>query len=224
MQLLEALDTRITCRAFLDTPVPGETVRAIVSRASRAPSGGNLQPWRVWAVGGDELERLKAIVRSKLAQGLIADGFPEFPIYPSDLKEPYATRRLMNGAAVYGAIEVERDDHEARMRQISRNYEFFGAPVGLFLTIDRTMGVGQWADLGMFTQCLMLLAREYGLHTAPLESWAMWPKTVAQFLDIPDELMLFCGVALGHMDESQSINKVRVGRAPLEEYAVFRGI
>jgi nitroreductase len=204
-------------------PVPEATVQAILSGAAQAPSGGNLQPWRVWALAGDPLARLKGLVKAKLAAGQFADGVPEYSIFPSVMTEPYATRRFHNGEAVYATIGVARDDHAGRMRLLERNFEFFGAPVGLFLGIDRSMQQGQWADLGMFAQSIMLLAREHGLHTAALESWSLWPRTVAAAVGMPDELMLFCGMALGHMDERHPINRVHVGRAPLAEFAVLKG-
>jgi nitroreductase len=223
MHVSEALASRITCRAFLDTPVSLATVRAILAGASKAPSGGNLQPWRVWALAGDELARLEALIKEKMAAGQFGDGAPEYNIYPTPMKEPYATRRFKNGEALYAAIGVTRNDAGERMRQIERNFEFFGAPVGLFLAIDRSMQPGQWADLGMFMQSIMLLAREHGLHTAALESWSLWHKAVGDFLGTPKQLMLFCGMALGHMDLAQPINGVRAGRAPLSEFATLSG-
>lgn len=223
MHVAEAVATRITCRAFLDTPVREATVRAILSAACRTPSGGNLQPWHVWVLAGEELARLKALVRDRMAGGEIADGPTEYHIYPPVMKEPYISRKFLNGQAVYAALGVPRDDTAQRMQQIARNFEFFGAPVGLFFAIDRSMQPGQWADLGMFMQSIMLLAREYGLHTAALESWALRYKTVTEFLELPKELMLFCGMALGHMDPSHPVNQARVPRAPLSEFAVLRG-
>ena len=176
---------------IFDTPVPEATVRAILAGASRAPSGGNLQPWRVWVLTGNELSRLKAVVAEKLAAGQLADGWPEYSIYPPDMKEPYLSRKFKAGAAMYVAIGVERDDAPERMQELARNFTFFDAPVAMFFAIDRSMQQGQWADLGMFMQSVMLLAREHGLHTAALKSWSFWFKTVAEFVRMPEELMLF---------------------------------
>jgi len=219
----DALAGRVTCRAFLDTPVSEATVRANLAGASQAPSGGNLQPWHVWALAGDELGRLEAIVKRKIRSGQFADGAPDYEVYPTPMKEPYATRRFKNGEAVYAAFGSERDDADVRMRQFERNFEFFGAPVGLFLAIDRSMQQGQWADLGMFMQSIMLLAREFDLHTAALESWSFWQSTVSKFLAMPKELILFRGMAIGHMDRAHPINRVRAGRAPLDEFARLSG-
>jgi nitroreductase len=223
VRVSQALASRITCRAFLDDEVQEATVRAILTGASQAPSGGNLQPWRVWALAGGDLARIEAQVKAKIDAGQILDGAPDYSVYPPDLKEPYATRRFRNGEAVYAALGIGRDDYAARAIQVRRNFEFFGAPVGLFFAIDRSMQQGQWADLGMFMQSVMLLAREYGLHTAALESWSLWHRTVRDFLGMPDELMLFCGMALGRLDPSRPVNQARVGRAPLDEIAVLRG-
>lgn len=223
MTVSEALNSRITCRAFKNTPIPEETVKAVLQGATRAPSGGNLQPWFVWALTGQELEQLKMEIAGKIANGQISDGNTEYNIYPPEMKEPYISRKQENGRAVYASINIPRDDEAARNKQIVKNFEFFGAPVGLFFAIDRSMQQGQWSDLGMYIMSVMLLAREHGLHSAALESWALWYKTTANFLNIPKELMLFCGMALGHMDLEHPINSVRVPRAPLREFATLRG-
>lgn len=223
MRVSEAVETRITCRAFKDTPVAQATLSAILEGARRTPSGGNLQPWHVWALAGDDLKALVLAVKGKLATGQLGDGPTEYDIYPPVMKEPYIGRKFKNGEAVYAALGVPRDDLGARMEQVHRNFEFFGAPVGLFFAIDRSMQPGQWADMGMFLMSVMLLAREHGLHTAPLESWALYPRTVAEHLDLSPELMLFCGMALGEMDTSHPVNGARVPRAPVDEWATLRG-
>ncbi len=148
---------------------------------------------------------------------------PEYAIYPADPKEPYAGRRFKCGEDLYATINIARDDKAGRIEQFKRNFEFFGAPVGLFVYLDRTMGPPQWADCGMYLQSLMLLAREHGLHTCPQESWAQWHSTIARHIDPPDELMLFCGVSLGYMDETDPVNRLRTERAGLDEFAKFIG-
>jgi nitroreductase len=223
MNVSEALDTRLTVRAFLDKPVEGRVIREILETAKRAPSGGNLQPWHVWVVAGDELARFKALVRDKMSETPRGEG-TEYHIYPAELKEPYKSRRFKVGEDMYAAIGVARDDKMGRLMQFARNFEFFGAPCAMFFAIDRQMQQGQWADLGMFMQSVMLLAREYGLHTAPQEAWAIWYKTVGEFLAIPPELMLFCGMGIGYMDPEAPINRLRSERAPAGEFVTFRGI
>lgn len=219
----EALYSRITCRAFHDTPVPEATVRAILEGATRAPSGGNLQPQFVWALSGAPLKSLCDEIAANVRAGQLGDGEVEYAVFPPVMKPRYESRRWQVGADMYAALGVTQIDMDGIREQLVRNFQFFGAPVGLFFAIDRDMQQGQWSDLGMYIMSVMLLAREHGLHTAPLESWAMWPKTVAARLDMPPELMLFCGMALGEMDEEAPVNRWRARRAGLDEFAVLRG-
>jgi nitroreductase len=223
MKVSEALKTRITCRAFLDKPVPEATVKQILEEAKYAPSGGNLQPWHAYAITGDRLKEFLAIIAEKQKANPFGDGDTEYDIYPKGLTDPYKARRFKCGEDMYATIGVPREDKEGRMKQFMRNFNFFDAPVAMFFAIDRQMGLGQWSDLGMFIQSLMLVAREHGLHTAPQEAWAIWHKTVSEFLGMPEELMLFCGLGLGYMDESAPINHLRTDRAPLEEFATLSG-
>ncbi|MBI2713670.1 MAG: nitroreductase [Rhizobiales bacterium] len=222
MDVREAVATRFSCRAFLPTPISEATVRDILERAAHAPSGGNLQPWRVHALAGNKLEQLKALVRARPELLPRGEG-TEYDIYPRDLKEPYETRRHQVGAALYRSIGVPREDRPGRYRQYARNFEFFGAPVGLLLSIDRGMGPPQWSDLGGYIQTVMLLARAHGLHSCGLESWTHWHKTVYSLLDIPSDYMLFCGLALGHADPDVPINQWRAPREPLDAFASFVG-
>ena len=222
MKVSQALDSRITCRAFLPREVPESLVRELLERSARAPSGGNLQPWRVWAVAGKRLELLKENIREQIKTNVRGEG-TEYPVYPEPMFEPFIERRRKCGEDMYALLEIPRENRLARLGHFLRNFELFGAPVGLFFAIDRKMGVGQWADLGMYVQSVMLLAREYGLSTAAQEAWAVWHKTLQEFLPIPDELMLFCGMALGYADEAAPVNALRTDRAPLAEFAELQG-
>jgi nitroreductase len=223
MDVREAIYSRKTCRAFLDRRVSRQVVEGILTDASRAPSGGNLQPWRVWAVSGDDLSLLKATVTERIRKGEMGEIPAEHLIYPLTPKEPYESRKFAVGEAMYAAMGLARSDDAGRMRQLLANFEFFGAPVGLFFAIDRIMQPGQWAELGMYMQSVMLLARAQGLDTAPLGAWSLWHKTVHSLLGIPDDLILYCGMALGCADESALINSLQTSRAPLSEFAAFRG-
>jgi len=220
MNVTEAIDSRMSCRAFLRTPVSATTVRTILETAKRAPSGGNLQPWFVYVLTGASLEEFRASIRAKLPSHPRGEGH-EYDVYPKVITEPYLARRFTCGEDLYATIKVPREDKAARIAQFARNYELFDAPVGLFFAIDRQMGFGQWADLGMFMQNIMLLAREFGLHTCAQEAWAAWYKSVGEFLQLPRQLMLFCGMPLGYGDESAPINRLRTARAELNEFAVF---
>lgn len=222
MKVSEALETRISCRAFLPTPVPEALIRELLEKAKRAPSGGNLQPWLVHAVTGEPLARFLALIVEKQKTQIWGEG-SEYPIYPLDLKQPYKSRSFKCGEDLYTTLGIARDDKEGRLGQFRRNFEAFGAPVLLFFTLDRQMGVDQWADVGMFMQSIMLLAREFGLHSCAQEAWALWPKTVGEFLGLPENQMLFCGMGLGYMDETAPVNRLRTERAALEEFVIFSG-
>ena len=222
MNVTSAVASRISCRAFLDQPVPKQTLVDILESARRTPSGGNLQPWLVHALTGQTLAQFLGMIRGKLSMLPMGEG-AEYNIYPPELHEPYRARRFKCGEDLYATIDVPRDNKPARLQQFARNYEFFGAPVGLFFCIDRRMGQDQWADLGMFMQTVMLLAREHGLHTCAQEAWAVWHKSIAEFLRLPPNVMLFSGMALGYMDESAPINTLRTERATLDEFATLHG-
>jgi nitroreductase len=166
---------------------------------------------------------LKAAVRTKTSAGQLFEGAVDYVIYPPNLREPFLSRRFRNGERLYASLCIARDDYEARLNQVAANFELFGAPVGLFVCIDRDMLQGQWADLGIFLQTLMLAAKAKGLDTAPLEAWSLWPRAVGEALDLPAETMLFCAVALGYADPDAPANRHRAERAELSEFAKFRG-
>ena len=221
MDVSEAVAARRSVRGFLDRPVDPATLREIVVKAARAPSGGNLQPWHIDLLTGESLERLKAIMRETLAAG--ASEEPHYEIYPQRLTPPYRDRRSAIGEAMYAHIGIRREDRAARWAWFARNFQFFGAPAALFVTVDRQMGPPQWADLGMFLQSVMLLAVEAGLATCSQECWAMYPKTVARFLATPPNRMLFCGLAIGYEDTAEHANRLRSERAAVEEWLTVRG-
>lgn len=218
MNVSEAVERRISVRAFKSDPVPGEMVHDLLVRSARAPSGGNLQPWRVHAVAGAPLKELLGLVKTNGP-----DSAPGYAVYPENLWEPYRTRRFQAGEDMYGTIPIAREDKPARLRQFARNLELFGAPVGVFVTVERKMGYPQWGDLGMYLQTLMLLAVERGLDTCPQEYWVVYSKTVEQFLGVPEDQMLYCGMALGYRDEDAAINRLRTRRDAFEHWGEMRG-
>lgn len=216
----EAVLGRRSIRAFLDTPVERGTIEEILTLAARAPSGGNLQPWRVDVLAGAPLAELKGAARSAFAAG---PGAMELQVYPSRLGEPYRTRRFASGEALYAAIGIPREDRPARLAQFARNFDAFGAPVLLLFSIERIFDRPQWAHLGMFIQNTMLLAAERGLATCPQEAWAAVHATVSKAIDLPESHVFYCGMALGFADGAQPINAFRTEREPLEAFATFRG-
>ncbi|MEL7488618.1 MAG: nitroreductase family protein [Pseudomonadota bacterium] len=216
----DAVATRISTRAFLDKPVPEEELKALLDAARWSPSGGNLQPWRVHVVAGAARDRLVETVRKAIAENPFADE-AELAVYPSGLEDPYRTRRYEVGEAMYALLGIPREDKAARVMHLARNFEFFGAPVGLFFSLDRKFDKGQWAHLGMFMQTLALIAHERGLATCMQEAWVTRAKTVSQFLDLPETMQIYCGMALGYADPDAPVNTLRSSRAPVEEFATF---
>jgi nitroreductase len=216
----EAVLARRSTRAFLDKPVSADVLRSILETAARSPSGGNLQPWNVFVMTGDDLAELKRRIRESSKAG--REG-PEFKIFPDQLPDIFNARRKKNGEDLYAAIGVPREDKAGRLQQFARNFEFFGAPVGMIFAIDRCFDKPQWVHLGMFLQSIMLLAEEAGLATCPQEAWAAWPKTVSAHLGLPENLMVYCGMALGYVDADHPINKFTTDRMLPDEFASFRG-
>lgn len=226
MNVSEALQSRRSIRDFLPTPVPGEVIRRVLASAARAASGGNLQPWHVDVLAGAPLAELKALMQRRLQA--VAAGEPaeptEYDIYPKALPAPYRDRRFKLGEDMYALLGIPHADKPARLRWFARNYAFFGAPMGLICSIDRCLGAPQWSDLGMFLQSVMLLLREEGLDSCAQESWSVFPRTVGDFLGLPPERMVFCGMAVGHCNPDHPVNRLVSERAPLEAFASFHGV
>ncbi|HET7849060.1 MAG TPA: nitroreductase [Pseudolabrys sp.] len=222
MDVFEAVATRYSCRAFLPTPIPEATLRDIIERAARAPSAGNMQPWRIYAIAGERVEALKALLAPRMNELPKGEG-GDYRIFPDGIEEDYRARRFAVGELLYQSINVPRADKPARYRQYARNFQFFGAPVGIFFALEKSFGVAQWADIGGLLQTVMLLARGYGLHTCPQQAWVSWHRTVRAFLDLPDHLIIYSGMAVGYADETAPINGWRSPREPLQVYATFTG-
>jgi len=220
MTITNAIKSRISTRAFLDKPVSEETVRAILDIARWAPSGGNLQPWKVQVVMGAGRDRLVETVKAAIAENPFADE-AELAIYPPKLSEPWRSRRFEVGEAMYQRLDIPREDKPARIRHLLRNYEFFGAPVGLFFSLDRQFDKGQWAHLGMFMQSVALAAHEKRLATCMQEAWSGRATTVAKFLELEENQQLYCGMSMGYADRRAPVNALRSSRAPVDAFAVF---
>ncbi len=215
MNVSEAVANRASVRAFLPDPIADDILRDLLVKSARAPSGGNLQPWRIYVVNGQAMTRFREFI----ADRPVTAG--EYEIYPANLWDPYRTNRFELAEAMYATIGVERADKAGRAAQFDRNANFFGAPAGLFCFIDRGMGAPQWSDLGMFLQTFMLLAQEAGIDTCPQEYWSARFAAVQEFCQAPANEMLFCGMAIGHADSSAPINSLVSQRMPLEDWARF---
>lgn len=225
MTVTEAIHRRSSVRDFLPTLVSPEVLRRVIATASRAPSGGNLQPWHVDVVTGSKLAELKNLMQQRLEEAE-AGGHPEAPeyeVYPKHLAAPYRDYRFKVGEDMYRLLGIARDDRAGRLRWFSRNYQFFGAPAALFCTVDRRMGPPQWSDLGMFLQSVMLLLTEAGIDSCAQECWSIHPETVRGFLGTPPHRMLFCGMSIGYRNPDHPVNALATERAPLDTFASFHG-
>jgi nitroreductase len=222
MSVTEALQRRISVREFKSEPIPEPLLREILSVASRAPSGGNLQPWKVVAVAGAERQAVTDLAMRALAASPEGEQ-GDRPIYPANLFEPYRTRRYKLGEDMYALLGIGREDKAGRLGRFARNYEFFGAPVGLFFVIDERMGHGQWAHLGMFMQSIALAALERGVSSCMQEAWGAVRVSLKAHFRLPEHDLVYCGMALGYADESAAVNKLRSDREPVDGFATFRG-
>lgn len=218
MNVTDAIKQRISIRAFKPEPIPEALIREIIDVARYAPSGGNLQPWRVIAVAGAERDAVVALAKANLPGD---EG--ERLVYPANLWEPYRTRRYKVGEDMYALLGIGRDNKPARLMHLAQNFEFFGAPVGLFFIIDKAMGHGQWAHLGMFMQSVALAALERGVQSCMQEAWARMRTPLAALFGLGDQEMIYCGMALGYADTSKPVNTLRSDRASVEEITEFRG-
>ena len=213
---------RRSIRAFLPTPVPRETILEILDVAARAPSGTNTKPWRVIVVSGAKKEALsRELVETALDPARDAEHAQEYSYYPDKWVAPYIDRRRKVGYDLYGLLGIARGDKNRMTRQFARNYEFFGAPVGLFFTIDRVMGQGSWLDYGMFLENVMIAAKARGLDTCPQAAFCKYHRIVARHLEIRSEQMLVCGMALGHEDQTAVENSLRTARESAANFTRF---
>ena len=216
MEVSEAVNSRQSIRAFTDQEVSDELIQRLLEKSARAASGGNLQPWKIFIINNETM-----INFLKFQEDWADPETPAYDIYPENLTEPYKTSRYEVGAEMYSILDIDRDNKEGRFKQMLENFKFFGAPSAFFCFVDRQMGRPQWSDLGMFLQNFMLLAKEEGLDTCPQEAWAIKQESVTAFVKAPDELMLFCGMAVGYKDDKAKINKLRTQRRPFEDWATF---
>ena len=216
MKVSDAVLARRSIRAFTPQPINNKVIKNLLALAARSPSGGNLQPWKIYVINNQSMKKFIEF-QARWDQ-------PEtsgYAIYPSGLTEPYRTSRYQLGEAMYELLGIPREDKDARLQQVLRNFEFFGAPAALFCFVDKQMGPPQWSDLGMFLQTFMLLAQEAGIDTCAQEAWAMKNDSVSEFVGSDKNDILFCGLAMGYKDEDAVINQLSSERRPIEQWAKF---
>jgi nitroreductase len=220
----DAIDTRQSVRAFLPRPVDRATVERLLQLSARSASGSNIQPWRIRVVAGEIRERLTRAIFEAVAR----DGFEpyqrEWNYYPVNWREPFLGRRRKIGWDMYSLLGVGKGDFEGTQQARMRNYEFFGAPVGMIFTLDEDLEIGSWLDLGIYLGTLMIAARGHGLHSCPQAAFADFHKIIRPILGIPGKEIIVCGMALGHIDPDAPVNRLVTERAPLADYASFHGL
>lgn len=217
-----AITSRRALRAFLPTPVPRETIERILEVASRAPSGTNVQPWKVRVLMGEARQRLsQKILAAHDDPAQRAAHSEEYAYYPEQWVSPYIDRRRKVGWDLYTLVGIAKTDKAGMHRQHGRNYDFFGAPVGLMFTIDRILQQGSWLDYGMFLENIMVAARARGLDTCPQFAFTKFHKIIEAELGIPPTEMLVCGMSLGHADPAAVENTLVTEREPVSGFARF---
>ena len=215
-----AITSRRSVRAFLPTPVPRAVVEEILDVAARAPSGTNMQPWRVHALAGPPLAAFCAQVEAAFLQGGHGQK-REYLYYPDEFFEPYLSRRRQVGFALYDLLGIKRGETEKMKRQHAANFRFFGAPVGLICTIDKRLNLGSWLDYGIFLGNMMAAIRGRGLASIPQAAFASLPVTIRAALGLPESEAIVCGMAIGHEDLSDPVNQLRTPRVPAAAFCDF---
>jgi len=219
----EAIDTRMSARAFTQQAVPRELLTELLAQASRAPSGTNTQPWKVYVLQGQSRDDLVAKVCAahdevRAHPEKAADYREPYDYYPEKWVSPFIDRRRENGWSLYGLLGITKGDKDKMHTQHQRNYRFFDAPIGLMFTLDKVMGRGSLVDYGMFLQTLMLAARGMGLHTCPQAAWNGFGSIILPHIGAGDNEMLVCGMALGYADDSQIVNTFRTPRETVASF------
>ncbi len=222
MLLDDALRARRSVRAFRPDPVPKEVVSALLEAAARAPSGTNIQPWKVHVLAGKARDELVAEVLAH-RETRPADAHAEFARDGGARKEPYLSRMRRLGKDMYTLLGVPKGDAEAAWRQWSRNYMFFDAPVGLIFTMDKDLDRMSYLDLGLFIQSFMLAAAARGLDTCAQGAWNSYWSATRRVLGVPDSEYVVCGLCLGYADTDAPVNRLVSEREPVEAFATFQG-
>lgn len=222
----EAITSRHSVRAFLDTPVDVQTIKDILSVASRAPSGTNTQPWKVYVLTGNKraemIERVCAAQLELFQKPELAEQYKEtFAYYPENWISPFIDRRRANGWGLYGLLGIQKGEKEKMAAQQLRNFQLFDAPVGLFFTVNKAMGIGSKMDISMMIQNVMVAAKARGLDTCPQAAWNHFYPIVLDVLGAPDDEELICAIALGYADPNHIVNTFITPREPVENFTIF---
>ena len=215
-----AIASRMSIRSYLERPVERDKIEHILQLASRAPSGTNTQPWRVYVLQGESrqtlVDRVCAAHDAIRDQPELAQQYKEeYDYYPTQWKDPYLARRRENGWGLYGLLGIERGQKDKMHSQHQRNFRFFDAPVGLIFTIDQALGRGSLLDYGMFLQNVMLSARGQGLHTCPQAAWNDYHSIVLPHIGAGAGEMMVCGMSLGYADRDARVNGFYTPRDPI---------
>ena len=219
MNIKQLIESRYSVRSFLDKDVDFKKVKSILDTANSAPSGGNIQPWKVYVLGNNSKNELITQALNNYDTGVQED--IEYEIYPKPLAEEYKKRRSQCAADMYEALSIARNDIDTRLKQVRENFKFFGAPIGMIVTIDKSFAQNGWGHVGMFLQNLWLTAINEGLGVCLQESWSIYPKTVKKVIDSPDNEMIWCGIAMGYPNNEDPINNYRTSRDSLDSFASF---
>ena len=219
MNIKEGIEKRFSVRAFTNQVPNIELIKEILKTAGSAPSGGNIQPWKVYVLNENAKKSLSEKTLYNFDNGVQEE--IEYEIYPKPLADEYKKRRYECGADMYNALSIKESDLDSRFKQIRENYKFFDAPIGMIVTIDRSFGKNGWGHVGMFLQNLWLSAIHHGLGICLQESWSIYPKTVKEFTKHPDNEIVWCGVAIGFEDSSHPINQYRTKREELSSFVKF---
>jgi nitroreductase len=218
----EAIASRRSIRRFLPTPVPVETVEAILDVSARAPSGTNMQPWRGYVLAGAAKDALVDAVQA-VFDAEEKGHVQEVPYYPDEFFEPYLSRRREVGWGLYGLLGIARGQAAKMKAQHRRNFQFFDAPVGMIFTIDRRLATGSWLDYGMFLENIMTAARGRGLDTCAQAAWSHYHRAIRPVLGLGEEEIVVCGMALGYADPDAVENSLHTVRAPARSFMRFEG-
>jgi len=217
----QAITSRRSIRRFLPKPVSKKTVEELLAIAARAPSGTNVQPWKVYAVAGHAKDALCAAILDK--HNTVGMDGREFDYYPTEWADPWLSRRRKIGLDLYGLLGIGKDDKARMKEQTGRNYLFFDAPVGFIFTMDRQLGRGMFIDYGMFLGNLMTAARARGLDTCAQAAFADYHQTIRKMLGIPENELVVCGMSLGYADNAAPENQLVTERESVEGFTEFRG-